>query len=879
MKTLAAILPMDQMVQKAKIFGNYLWGRWDVPHGKETTRDLEDKRAILSVTDDRRSKVSQILPHETVDMSVYNPALVVMVSLLPVLAVLTTVGFAFDNKYVRGSLFLALSLPSMISAGLVGWILRQCRERVVHVVSALGFGYALPLFGFMLSKIGSGVSLDTLDGMWQRFSMAFYILAALIALLGTISFFNARAREPLGLTLKFIFYGAGSIVVAGAIHPVLIFPTCLILGSFAAVQMVRRWDKDRAAEMLSMGHEFGGEGSGMHTLTHIQARKDQAARCVADKTPLFFIGRSQAELYDRGDVFAADRDLPVLASVNDLSTHLVIFGGTGRGKTVYALNRLQTQWMAMKQGGMIYIDPKSDGALKFAHLPNYTVLRPTVRNRLTGEVVTKGVNVNPIQGIEPGKVTDILASVSGAVNNIESSSGNAQFFIDNAKSLAFHAEQLLFWYIETQKHQVAIGNENAATQKKWHWNLADLRKMINYIAEFNPKNRSMSFITPIVEYIHEHGPAAGRDETLNTTMTWFKTELPTISGPDNDTWKSVVSQALQWFAPLMGDDDLISWATCAESEADIAQAFYGQCFGIYLPLKHGAAGEITMALLRYRINEIARRRNDDWRTLDPNATPVLMVIDEAQEVINRQDNKILSMGRSIGLYMWLATQSEAALRAKLNEVTTETVINNLLSFICFDVDNQTFEVIQEKVGKCWKKQKRMHSAAIDYEQNALAMAKSPMFDREHPGAGRYWDHLGAQGAGIPLPEKIEYRSHATGQVRSGNFEENMGRFAEKHMFPDLIVGEGNEEKYILEAADFNVLKRGQGSALVSINRGGEPRRDMVKLTPFPVPTIEEFWFMQAYFQRTGMWPEEVLSKNPDDEEATYKPHILEESDA
>lgn len=860
MKTLATILPINTMIQHCKQFSSYLWGRWDVLHGDQTTRDLDDRRAILPITEDRRSKISQILPNEMMDMGAYNPSLVVMVSLLPLLAVLTSFGWTMDNRWLKLSAFIGAGFPSFVLVILTAIVMRSCRERVLNIASAIGIGYVLPLTGLLMSKMGVG--LDA--GAMQRFSTALMVLGGLLAVLGIVSFISARAREPLGLAFRFVIYAVGGIVVSGAIHPVLIFPTCLVLGSFASIQMVKRWDKERAAKMIAGSNRFGGESNGLLLTSHIPARHDQARRCKADTTPLFFIGRSQAELYERGDVFAADRDLPILASVDDLSQHLVIFGKTGKGKTVFILNRLQTQCIAMRKGGMIYIDPKSDGALKFKHLPNYTVIRPTVRDRLSGAVIDQGVNINLIEGIEVGKVTETLASVAGCVNNTDKGgNGNAQYFIDGAKIVGYHAEVLLFWSIETYKYQNSLNNE---TGKKIPWarNMAGLRKMYNYIAQYDHKNRAMSMITPIVDYIYDHGPAAGRNETLNATIEWVRNELPKLVVSE-ETWSSIISTGQQFFSHIMNDADLISWANCAESEVDIGQAFYGQCFGIHLPIRHGTAGEMAMALIRYRLNQIVRSRSDDWREKDPLATPVWLIIDEAQEVINAQDAKILSMGRSVGLYMWLATQSEAALRAKLNEVMTESVLNNLLSFVALDIDHQTFEVIQEKIGKCRRKKKSGFTPAIDFEQNAHLIANSPVFDRTHPGAGRYWDHLGALGAGLPVPDRYTMRNPMTGRSYGASYEESMDFFSDQNLFPEMIVGEGGEEQFILEDADFNVLKSGQGSALVSINRGGEARRDMVKLTPFPIPSLEEFQHMQDYFNRTGMWPEEALSmKNPDE---------------
>lgn len=861
MKTLSQLLPIHEMRDRAIEFGQYLWGRWDVPRGAKTTRDLDDERGILPLTEDGRSKISQILPHEAMDMSIYNPVLVVMAAFLPVLALMTVVSSAFAPGVLKTMLTLAMTVPAVCASVAIAWLMRQCRELMGNIALTFGIGYGLPLFGLWLMKVVGKSSALTIV---QQFDKVLMVLVGLLVLMWVVSWFSSNAKAPLGVLTKFIVGAVAAVTVASLLYGPLVFPVCLLLGAFAPVLMMKRWDKARAAQMLSMGNEFSGEGAGLQATAHITGRKEQADNCLADKSSAFYLGRSLGELYDRGDVYAADIGKPMLMSVADIATHMVVFGQTGSQKTVGALNRIQTQWMAMGCGGMIYIDPKSDGAMKFAHLPNYTVIRPSVVDRLNDQnVIEQGVNINLIEGISPGKVADILADIGGAVSGSQGGSDNAQFFINNAKTLAFYAEHLLYWAIESQRHLKAIGREASDEPMQWTWNLADLRRMVNFIAEYNPNDRQNSLLTPVVEFIADNAPCAGKNKSLNAALDYVRIELASQASKDSNTWKSIVSQCTQWFAPLMNDEDLLAWATCTTSDVDIGQALYGKCFGIYLPLRYGKAGELAMALLRRRISIMMRARNEDWRTSDPGATPVLVVIDEAQELLNRQDGETLSMGRSLGQYMLLATQSEAALRAKLNEVTTDTVLNNLLSFIAFRVDQQTFEVIQEKVGKCWKRSKKSYGAAIDFEQNARSMAKSPVFDRGHPGAGRYWDHLGAQGAGIPVPARVEYRSHTSMQSVAGTFDQSMDHFASHHLHPQLIVGQGQEEKFILDAADFNLLSRDDGNALVVINRGNKPRRDIVKMTPFPIPSLAEFNAIRDYFAATGMFPEEARSASDD----------------
>lgn len=864
MKGIAAFMNIEPLLKRCKEFSAYIWGRWDVPQGDWVPADLRDKKGILPFTEDQRSIVSQVLPHELLDLGAYNPVLVWLVGWLPVLATLLAVPMVMTNPDAKGVAFATLGTVSVGGTVFIAWLMAQCREKLWLIMKTVCVGYVLPLVGMFVSfqaHTGSASTSTTLMTLIGKFQWIGLVLAVAFAVWGIASFFLPRAAKPLGDAIRFGCYAVLFITVATILHPVLAFPACILVGAFAPIRLTQLWDMEPKQWEMALGTAMNGEALGKLMTGHIRARHDQAVRASKDPTPLFTFGNSTGALYDKGDVFSADKGLPIVASLNDMSTHMLVVGGTGKGKTLYALNRITTEWMAMEQGGMLFIDPKGEGALKYKHLPGYRVIAPTVRNNLTSTTVSQGVNVGLIQGMEPGTVCDVLAEVGG-VDKGASGSGNAQFFINNGKNIGYHAEVLLWWTIKTHEHQIKMGMKDPQATINWRWTLHDVSKMVDLIAKpFSKDGRhDAEILTEMIETVQEWAPIPRNNPVLARTISFIKTELPVLQASE-ETWSSIVSTVKQWFTPLLNSNDLLSWAMCEKGDVDMGDVLHGAKFGLYLPLRYGTAGVMAMALIRRRIAMDLRKRPDNWRELDHTATPVLFVFDEFQELINLQDLEILSMGRSLGNWMVMATQSEAAIRQKLGDTATEALLNNFLSWIAFDVDVQTFDMLQKKVGKCWRRQLKGNAVALDLEATTDAISRHPAYDREHPNSGRRWDHMAAEGVGLAVPQQVAFRNAITKDSRNESFNESMNNFADNNLLTPFVIKGGTEQEEILDSADFNLLAKGEGDALIQINRGGVPRRDMVKMVPYHIPTVDQFNELRANYARQILELKERAQQN------------------
>jgi len=88
--------------------------------------------------------------------------------------------------------------------------------------------------------------------------------------------------------------------------------------------------------------------------------------------------------------------MPFGLSVGDLSTHMLVLGQTGTGKTAAVIRPVVWQWQEAKAGGLLVLDGKGQLPKELAGLPGYQVISP------------ESSNFNAIQNLQPDEVADTL---------------------------------------------------------------------------------------------------------------------------------------------------------------------------------------------------------------------------------------------------------------------------------------------------------------------------------------------------------------------------------------------------------------------------------------------------------------------------------------
>lgn len=819
MKTLSMLIPIKSMRQRAEAFALYILGRWDVPQGGAVP-DLADKRGLMGTTPDGRRISGLLLVEDNIDNSIYNPVVAVLAGLFPLLTLLIAVPKAFK---MGDNLIGMLTVISMaLVAGLV-WFFNQNGVTKGRIFGVVALGYLVPLLAFgMIGSTSSNAAqlltnpLAVLGGAIGR---ALMVAGVGLVVLWVISFFSPKAKEPLSTMMGIILLGGFGVLFLSALSPVLRYPACYALACLAPWWLVKQWKNDRGQILAGQGNLFTGEGNGTLLSAHIKPRIQQYEQAFKDTSPTIYIGEATGILNRRNDPYAPDEGLPIVMSANDSSTHILVLGETGSRKTAGFIRPYVVQWMLKKCGGVFLLDGKNDLALEFVGIPGYQVITPSTINRETGEVLVTGTKIALLQGMQPGLVSETLSKVMGGDKD-KGSKETGSFFTNNALTLGRHAENLVWWLVRTEEGMRKSGEVPMETPRQWHWTISDVLQMINMLADTSKDDAKRRKIEPWLGMLSDHCPVADRDRVLNAAISYAEKDVLVLAAAEN-TWSNIVSTVKQWYEPLLAHHELIDWAECESSdEVDLSKLLFGGNVGVYLPLQYGKAGEMACALLRQNVADLIRKRPKDWANV-PGAKPLLVVMDEAQELLNPGDLKLLSMGRSQGCHMLSATQSIDALVERLGENATDALVVNYLSRICLRSSHATYQFMQEKLGKVNKPIRMGTGQSIDYCSTVISMLNSPMMDWEHPYHSRKWEHQVSQGALSVLlspkgNSKLDYVSRQK-------------ELAEYVSHTDYVTTGKFQESWLLDDADFAALSKAEGYAVVSVMRGGQPRRDLVQL--------------------------------------------------
>lgn len=829
MRKIAALLPVKKMSDKALAWTQYVTGRWDVPNDEWVPEDLRNQTPILPYTRDRVPTAGLYLQNDTAERSGYNPAAILISALMPV-AVLVLSLLPFFAKQATSMMelipALCIGVLSLAIAAFTTWMLAQNALRVGQIIKTLIFGLGLPFYGLVIS---SGMMGNA--AMWQmKMMMLVNILGIAAFAMFIVSFFTPYAKRPRDILFKGIAALALLAVVA-MFAPSLAFPLTILFSVYAPRSIYREERRSRANQLQAQGTYFGGQTTGANMEAHIPRRYEQAVNGSNDKSPKIVIGKSLGVLVERGDTQAYDANQQVVMSYGrDMSTSLIIEGDTGTGKSERALIPLTVQMMVNQEcGGVCVMDGKSNGAEAFVANPNYTLVTPTQYDTETGDVVRKGVLINPIKNVPAGLVTEIISMV---IKGKEDGDNQDAFFKEHGLTLGYNAEVLLNWVLLTEKHMKENNYASQATQG-WNWCITDLMKAVLQISDTKGiNNNGVPEVLSIIEMLNEFCPLPpSRNPVLNECISYITESIPLIAASDK-TWGGVVSTTLGYFQPFMKNRDLLEWASCSEGEFDVNSILHGAHMGIYMPSKYGQAGTAYQLLIHLQQLFEGRARPTNWREKDPTATEFCFVIDEFPILATHWDIESLATVRDQGGRYIVATQSRASLIEALQKNATDLLYANISSSITFRCDVITFEEHAKKAGTTKRTPAGGSAIKINHHSTLRKMANNPANDWNSGAGAKDMERLASMNYGVT----------AGGSNSMKDYDENVKYFNDSNRFVKYDIGQGMEERPLLTSSDFHDLTRGGGYAFVSVMRGGSVRRDFCRLEPMKIKDIKPEWF-------------------------------------
>jgi hypothetical protein len=424
--------------------------------------------------------------------------------------------------------------------------------------------------------------------------------------------------------------------------------------------MVR--ESELAAQEGTEGLAFVAAGGLAWSMRQEGARQAQIKEAERDakSSPdgnLVELGRATGLLAARGDMFAPSEGLAFSASLRDLQTHFLVLGGTGSGKTTAVLKPLIYQAALWDGVGMLVMDGK--GAL-----PNE--LRKLKDGRLKVIDPAK-VRVSLVAGVEPGVVIDTLIEI------LSGPSSGDRFWSDSAAALLRHAALI------------------AHARAKGSWTLMEAARIAMDAEE---AKEAITDLSP--DALSEDPELA---EAVNFIAGFYDSEREDTKLRDN-----IVAQARSWITAVTGRPELLAWADTKpeDSEVDIMGVLKGERIGVVIPAhRYGPAGAVATALLKARVYGGLKERADDSTWRERGETPVLFVIDEAQEVATGEDATMLAIGRSLGLAFVAATQTIEGVTERLRQSTAKWlgIFGGVIALGGRSMETDQF--VAQRIGCCW----------------------------------------------------------------------------------------------------------------------------------------------------------------------------------
>lgn len=539
-----------------------------------------------------------------------------------------------------------------------------------------------------------------------------------------------------------------------------------------------------------------------------RALNGQIERSIHDKSAFIVLGTTTALFAERRDPYSpAEADMPFGLSITDLSTGILVLGDTGGGKTAGVIRPVVWQWQSEKAGGLLVLDGKGQLPNELARLPGFTVVSP------------ENSSYNPIQNLRPDEVADSLFKL------FSSDKGNAGDV--SGDEWEKFARELL------RSAAKVLDLMNALEPNEWPWTLGAIYKLA-----FEPgsRERAKALIEEGSSCFHLlPGPIARAYSAFMTRHMQKAIE----------TRSSIELNLETWLSTLINDEQLGAWADTVEG-VEIEDCLHGAMLGLALP--DTQTGIAISALAKRRFYKAINARGDEWRA--KGQQPVLLVIDEAQDLVSHEELAVMPKARSLGLHTMYSTQGIDGLKVALDDLdATNMLLAQFRSVVSLQVSSDmTLEYISKKIGTV--------SRVIFSEVAANTTDPVASANLYSANAGGY--STGTLAARTQTSDEIIKLSRSYGHIGQAistvsELAKKMGAEQAWKQLPAVIRRERPTgsvkigEIPVVVPEEIRALTMEKFTALAVVNRCGTPRRAQIRLNPMfefpteknPVQAVEE----------------------------------------
>ncbi|WP_146260314.1 TraM recognition domain-containing protein [Stenotrophomonas maltophilia] len=624
------------------------------------------------------------------------------------------------------------------------------------------------------------------------------------------------------------------------------------------------------------------------------ARMQQIREAARDSSPFIPIAKAMG-ITGKADLACAPEAGQWMGlSLLDLSTHMMVFGATGTGKTSSilrptALRIKLLEAMGVKIGALL-----SDG--KGAMVADMRSLLDTV--------IEPGTKFAPFQGMSAAVVAEAFAQANGS-----SMSDKDSIWVKGAGTFHLFCLTVLEALVSHEKANKADGELRLGSlEHQVEHILADMeiarragRDLAHFQNMLNQKKQSIketqAFIMSTRQYrwtptgynrlkdilslpvMMAGGVMRANDDAMDIfQFLGYKpsddqiASRPVSVHPDLRAPGRVLSRAIEYFVVkwpnihdearssyLMNvDEDILgflksdllrgsmikdedhgdeAWADTEEG-VDVLGVLYGDWLGINLPAtQYGHTAKVIAKLIKSKVFNAIRERGqkygDRWREATGQVS-VMDMVDECQDMVSPMEIDLTAVARSLGLFFIYATQTYESLDSVMKSKEAKNrFLNNFLSIAAFRASEETYQYVQSRAGKVKKLRVPTQPQAFMDISRAIDTFDNTIYaDPNHPSAHilRDLDRRGSTRLQVVVEGMQPYR----GLSKRIPLEE----MRDQNYLP-VYMGGKYEVTQMLEDWEINDSLSVRGSVILLLNRAGHARIDFAKTQYHSVQDVED----------------------------------------
>lgn len=847
--------------------------------------DLQNQEGRPELTKDGRLIESRVAPSDKLQGG-DSTALFLMYAALPIIgsaiAALTLIPYVGWLAW----LLLGAAVPYT-------WAIFRS-EGAVEAFRAAGLTFLLPLVaakGLVAAAGTGGMAFGIVLGCFNLYLLAGFIYSLAAPVEDDQEAWGGRwARLK-----SFFGWSAGIAVALGVtmlLPPVIGgFAWFALAGAYGFVYYARDY-RERTLVLQSQSARFHLGKHGLLESSTAEALEAQVRKALADKSPFIQFGTALGHQKKKGARFCYDTNSPAGITIEDMFMHTMIWAESGMGKSAY-IRWLMAE--ILKSGypcafavfcGKGALAGEVRGMLQ-------TVVETGVHLALIEGLDAQGVKAALTNTRMEDDDQDIWKSVSADLIDhacvilealhqhelfIRSLDAAAKAELENEiQGLLLLKDRDEVEGIDSSdvdqaiaglEERLSVRKQALAQEREWQWTMQRLNKVLIAMNDIRTTNTSslpgesllaaayFLGVSPLhlgndeqyaaakAEWANrlEHAPETIHPDLLisgsllQMSFEFVLKKWPTYPAETRGSFMANVDRRI---TPLMRgkylvDSQGVPWSNIERGTVNVGDALKGVSLGVNVPdTRHGTAGILVQNLIAQRLNNGIKLRNEvseeQWRARGE--LPVILIKDECQNLIGREDQIILPICRSTKMACFYATQNVDGIRVKLPGDSAEQFLGSFQNYALGRTTPKSYEYAESRFGVEEMTTYKQKAVGLDYVGGIELAMDNALFDPNHPNAAGM-KQLRKAGAGRLVATHIDpvTKMRWVGQKQKGVK-------ATKDI--EVPASGHREAQPLFTKAEFTGLLNQQGRFILWFNRSGVRRSDICKTPYLPLDKVDE----------------------------------------